>query len=117
VHVIYGNNDGERAGLRRVLPQIDDGPRRVTLPAAGGGRTVVMAHFLDWLEPADLAGADIVITGHDHRARIERREAGPREVLFLNPGECCGWVTGRCTAALLEVDAQGARAELVELHG
>ena len=26
LHVTYGNNDGERAGLKEVLPQIVDGP-------------------------------------------------------------------------------------------
>ncbi|MEM6458460.1 MAG: metallophosphoesterase [Planctomycetota bacterium] len=116
VHVIYGNNDGERDGLKQVLPQITDGPLRVTLDTPRGPRVVVVDHYLGWLEPADLAGADVVVTGHDHTPRIEAKAAGDRRVLFLNPGECCGWVNGRCTAALLDLSNPEPAAELVEVH-
>ena len=34
VHVIYGNNDGEREGLKKTLPQIIDGPVRLELGGA-----------------------------------------------------------------------------------
>jgi predicted phosphodiesterase len=128
VHVIYGNNDGEREGLKKVLPQIADGPLRVTLPPppettpprerdAGKPTVVAMAHFFEWFAPADLAGADVVISGHDHTPAIQTREVGGRNVLLINPGECCGWVTGRCTVALLEIDGQGPRAELIDVQG
>ena len=39
VHCVYGNNDGEREGLKKVLPQVVDGPLRVS-----SGRT--------WSSPA-----------------------------------------------------------------
>eukprot|EP00752_Nemacystus_decipiens_P015241 g13574.t1 len=75
VFCIYGNNDGERAGLKQVLPQIVDGPLRLELPtAAGQSRIVVMHHFVDWLKPADLIGADVVITGHNHEASVETKD-------------------------------------------
>ena len=96
VHVTYGNNDGERAGLLCVLPQIQDGPLHVEL----AGRRILVHHFLDWCEAADIARAEIVITGHTHERGAERRH----EQLFINPGECCGWVTGRATVAVLESD-------------
>lgn len=95
VHVVFGNNDGERSGLRRVLPQIVDGPLRIEL----AGRNILMSHFMDWLRPEDLRGADVVITAHTHQLKVSR-DAGR---LMLNPGECCGWVTGRCTAILLDL--------------
>ena len=31
VHAIYGNNDGEKAGLKKILPNVVDGPLRVEL--------------------------------------------------------------------------------------
>jgi len=105
LHVTYGNNDGERAGLKQLLPQIQDGPLFVTL----GGRTVLVHHFVDWCQPADLSQADIIVTGHTHEV-VNRFEPGN---LFLNPGECCGWVTGRCTVAILDTD--GPSAEVCEL--
>lgn len=103
---VFGNNDGERAGLQTVLPGLVEGPLRVEL----GGRTLVLHHFIDWLEPGDMAGADVVITGHTHDVVNERRA----DRLLLNPGECCGWVGARCTVALL--DLERVEAEIVEVH-
>ncbi|MFH0981516.1 MAG: metallophosphoesterase [Planctomycetota bacterium] len=105
VSVVYGNNDGERDGLKSVLPQIQDGPLFVVLD----GRQVLVHHFIDWCKPADLAQAEVVITGHTHEVVNERRG----KKLFLNPGECCGWVTGRCTVAILDLDRLSA--EICEL--
>ena len=100
VYAIYGNNDGERPGLARLLPQLQDGPLRVAL----GGRTIAMHHYLDWFADADVAGADLVISGHDHTVSVEERSGR----LYLNPGECCGWVMGRCTAALVSLETMEA---------
>jgi hypothetical protein len=105
LHVTYGNNDGERAGLKRVLPQIQDGPLLLQL----AGKTILVHHFLDWCAPGDVSRADVIITGHTHEVLIEQREAK----LFLNPGECCGWVTGRATVAVLDVPT--LEVELIEL--
>lgn len=95
LYCVYGNNDGERAGLKQVLPNLVDGPLRVQL----AGRTIVMHHFIDWLKPADMQGVDVVITGHTHNIVNEKRG----NTLYLNPGECCGWLTDRCTVALLDL--------------
>ena len=106
LYCIYGNNDGERKGLKAVLPNLQDGPLKVTL----AGRTIVMAHFLDWLTPADIAPADVIITGHDHQAHIETRDGK----LYFNPGECCGWLTDRPTVAIL--DLADLSAQIIEVH-
>lgn len=116
VHVIYGNNDGERKGLKGVLPQIVDGPLRVELDTPHGKRTVVMAHFIEWFKPTDFVGADIVISGHNHEAKIETRELGGKPILFINPGECCGWVKDRCTVAMLDLSDAVPKADLIEVH-
>lgn len=105
LHVTYGNNDGERAGLQRILPQIQDGPLHVEL----AGRRILVHHFIDWCAPADVDRAEVIITGHTHEAGVERR-AGR---LFINPGECCGWVTRRCTIATL--DTATLAVELIEV--
>lgn len=101
VHCVFGNNDGEREGLANIIPQVIDGPLHLEL----GGRRIVVHHFEDWLSPDDIARADIVITGHTHEIVNEMRH----EKLFLNPGECCGWLTDRCTVALLDTEAMSAR--------
>lgn len=105
LYCIYGNNDGERAGLKKVLPMVQDGPLRVTLD----GRTIVMHHGIDWLKPEDVAGADAVVTGHTHEVVNERRDGR----LYLNPGECCGWLSGRCTIAVL--DTRTMAVEIVDV--
>lgn len=106
IHAAFGNNDGERAGLKKLLPQLVDGPLWIELD----GRRILVHHFVDWCDPKDVARADIVITGHTHE--VVNRFEGRR--LILNPGECCGWVYGRCTVAIL--DTTGPSAEVFELE-
>jgi len=105
LHITYGNNDGERRGLREVLPQIQDGPLWLDL----AGRRILVHHFIDWCAPADVARAAVVITGHTHAVAVERRG----HQLLVNPGECCGWLTGRCTMA--EVDLDTLTAQVIEV--
>jgi putative phosphoesterase len=106
LRVIYGNNDGEREGLKRILPQIQDGP----LWIEAGGKRILVHHYADWCSPADVAQADIIITGHTHEV-VNERQGGK---LLLNAGECCGWLTGRCTVAILDTDALSA--EIIEVE-
>jgi putative phosphoesterase len=105
LHVVYGNNDGERSGLRGILPQIADGPLRLEI----GGRRILVHHFREWCQPADVAGADVILTGHTHEAQVNCLDGK----LFVNPGECCGWVTGRCTVAVLDLSV--TRAQIIEI--
>jgi len=106
VYCIFGNNDGEREGLLKTLPHLRDGPLRVEL----GARVIVMHHYLDWFSDADVEDAAVVISGHDHTVHVEARDGR----LYLNPGECCGWVTGRCTAAIL--DTESLEAEIFDIE-
>jgi putative phosphoesterase len=105
LYITYGNNDGERSGLKQVLPEIQDGPLFVEL----GGRNILVHHFIDWCKPSHIERADVVITGHTHEVVNERRDGR----LFLNPGECCGWVSGRSTIAMLNTDSLSA--EIIDL--
>jgi putative phosphoesterase len=75
-----------------------------------GGKTIVMHHFIDWLKPADYAAADVVITAHTHEVVNTAREGK----LFLNPGECCGWLHDKCTIALLDLATM--KAEIIQVH-
>lgn len=105
LHITYGNNDGERKGLKRVLPQIQDGPRFVELAK----RRILLHHALAWCRDDALAQADVVLVGHTHEADAVQRDGR----LIVNPGECCGWVTGRATAAIVDLDTNGV--EWIEL--
>lgn len=101
LYVIYGNNDGEREGLKRILPQIQDGPLWIDAE----GKRILVHHYVEWCAPGDVARADAVVTGHTHEVVNERRGGK----LFLNPGECCGWLSGQCTVAILDTDSLSAQ--------
>lgn len=105
LYITYGNNDGERKGLKAILPQIQEGPMLLGV----AGRRILLHHFIDWCSQEEIDRAEIVVTGHTHEVVNELREGK----LFLNPGECCGWVTGRCTVALLDTDS--LTAEIIEV--
>ena len=51
---------------------------------------------------------DVVVRGHNHRAEIIRGKT-----LLINPGEVCGYLTGRQTVAIL--DLTGLEAEIFHL--
>lgn len=104
---VFGNNDGEKLGLnKRSQGRISVAPHSVE----SGGKNILVLH-----EPGGLAALiksqayDIIIYGHTHEPVIE--EQG--RTLVINPGECGGWLRGRCTIALVDLDRM--TAELVEL--
>jgi len=97
---VFGNCDGERAGLAKLMPDVTDGPRRLEL----GGKKIALVHDAVRLAPEDAEAADLVIAGHTHQPKIERVEGR----LVVNPGECGGWVTGRGTVAVVDTDAMTA---------
>ena len=100
VHAVRGNNDGAWA---EHLPQ--------TLDFTLGGLRVLMTHKKKDL-PEDLSGWDLVVCGHSHRYS----ETRTGRTLLLNPGSC-GPRRFRqpITLALVTADAQGLRAERVEI--
>ena len=102
---VYGNNDGERHGLARLCPDLCVGPRRAEL----GGRKLCLIHDAARLRHEDEMAADIVISGHTH-APVCRVNQGR---LYLNPGECCGWLTGVGRASVLDTEAMTAHNRVV----
>lgn len=52
---------------------------------------------------------DLIIYGHTHKVDI--REGQP---LVINPGECGGWLTGRRTVAI--VDLETMKVEIYDLQ-
>jgi putative phosphoesterase len=52
---------------------------------------------------------DVVVHGHTHAPEIRRKGS----TLIINPGEICGYLTGKSTLALLDTSKREAR--IVEL--
>ena len=106
---IYGNNDGEKVGLKikaaSVGGSIEEPPVQFM---AGGLKFRVFHDCSDWETEAKESGADVVIFGHTHDTSIETL-SGNELPLGINPGECGGWLTGSCTAAILDTTTRQVR--------
>ena len=111
---IYGNNDGEKVGLKMkaatVGGSIEEPPLVIQ---AGGVRILVIHDCSDWKTEADKNSADVVIFGHTHDLVIERPERSHSPV-GINPGECGGWLTGSYTVAILDTDS--LEVEIIDLN-
>ena len=100
VYGVFGNNDGERKGLKAKLRDLAAGARRITLCE----QRITIVHDETKLTAARRRASDIIITGHTHVPELRK---GPPVV--INPGECGGWLKGKCTIATLEVDTLDVR--------
>ncbi len=113
VTAIYGNNCGEKEGLRKAAEaggaSIAEPPVEVKID----GRKLLLVH--GW-GPASLTVKiiralassgewDGVLYGHTHTPEVSYRSG----VLILNPGEASGVLTGRATVAVLDTSTMKAR--------
>jgi putative phosphoesterase len=105
ITAVYGNNDGEKPGLAKVLDDIHPAPYALRL----AGRHIVLTHDVGRLAGMDLSEVDLVVHGHSHQPET-RREG---RTVWINPGETGGWLTGRRTCALVDLDRLDV--EMIEL--
>ena len=86
---VFGNNDGERKGLLKVSEgKIEEGPLFLELDS----KKIALIHEFQELP------AEVIVFGHTHLPQVERRE----NILIVNPGEACGWLSGKPTVAILD---------------
>jgi len=105
---VFGNNDGERLYLTERFKEIGKIYPDYHEFTFGGKKGVVMHEpkFIDALVKSELY--DLVIYGHTHE--IDIREG---KTVVVNPGEACGWLTGRATAVLL--DSETMKPQLIDI--
>jgi len=109
---VYGNNEAERALLRRRFEEAGMELRGFFAEIRCRGIRIALLHgheteLLNSLIKSE--AFDVVVHGHTHRAEVKR----VGDTLVVNPGEVCGYLTGRCTIALL--DAETLDCRVVEL--
>ncbi len=93
---VLGNNDGEVNGLLdKSKGAIMDKPQSISLY----GKNIFLSHRPEDI-PENTDNLNVVIHGHTHRHYIEKRD----NVLWINPGELCGYLTGRKSFVILELD-------------
>lgn len=111
VYAVYGNNDGERAGLRKKFKEIGELQGDVAVVDIGE-RKMAIYHGAEPPMADALVSCghyDLVALGHSHIPLIEKRG----RTLVINPGECCGYLSGKRTVAT--VDTKTMEAEIIEL--
>ena len=107
---VYGNNDGEKVGLKLKAATLGGSIQDPPLVVEAGGRRILVLH--DCADPDAQArnhSADVVICAHTHEVVTEWPQGDGKPPLVVNPGECGGWLSGECTAALLDTDTLAVR--------
>jgi hypothetical protein len=114
---IFGNNDGDKLLLKekyreKNVGEIYEDPFEFEIDAI----KLIVTHKPTIVDAIARSKAyDVVIYGHTHEAVIkkEKNKKGEKAGLIINPGECCGWLTGRKTVAILDLEKE--EEEIVEL--
>lgn len=97
---VYGNNCAERDLLRRVYAEVGAEIRGFFAEVEADGLRVALlhGHRTEDVDRAYSGDYSVIVRGHTHRASIGEEDG----VLVVNPGEVCGYVSGRCTMAFLD---------------
>jgi putative phosphoesterase len=101
---VFGNNDCDKEGLQAVSgDSFHAGPHMPEID----GRRVLMSHSFDELQEEIGGGGkfDLILFGHTHRP-LEMRMG---RALIVNPGEGCGFLSGRPTCAVIDLATMEAR--------
>ncbi len=93
---VLGNNDGEVLVLVKQFNKIGElrkGPFEVIIE----NKKFLLMHepFCEMMENFEY---DVVLYGHTHKAETRKGKA-----LVINPGECCGWLFGVASCAVLDL--------------
>ena len=96
---VFGNNDGDKLYLRykfQGIGELQEGPQEMEI----GNKRIILMHqprFLDALIASKKY--DVILYGHTHKVDVR-----PGPPLVFNPGECGGWLTGKCTAGIVDLE-------------
>ena len=110
---VFGNNDGDHELLKKRFSE----NKRLQLrgnfaEVTADDLKIALLHGgdLELLEAlVDQERFDVVVHGHTHIPEIRRKG----KTLVVNPGEVCGYLTGKSTLALLDTAKREAR--IIEL--
>lgn len=108
---IFGNNDGERILLKKLYQdRIYTQPYKFSL----NDKRIVVMHEPDVVEDlAESGHFDIVVYGHTHEPVIKK----VKNTLIVNPGEVCGWLYGKPTIAIVNLENMNAEIISITYNG
>ncbi|MCM8786939.1 MAG: metallophosphoesterase [Candidatus Omnitrophica bacterium] len=104
---VFGNNDGEKNGLdKKSKGKIKEPPFAINLY----GKDILIVHDITTINYLSFSKTpSVIVYGHTHIAEVKKE----KDILFINPGEACGWVTGKATVAIFDVEI--LKAEIIEI--
>jgi hypothetical protein len=111
---VFGNNDGDHEFLRRRFSENERSEIRGSFAKIVLGDVKIAllhGHDEELLNAlVESGGFNVVVHGHGHDAKVNRVGS----TLVVNPGEVCGYLSGKPTVALL--DTKKLEATIVELR-
>ena len=102
LHFVWGNNEGDHGFIKVRFADIGVSPLGDFAALQLGGRKIALLHGIHQEIVGSLVESghyDLVVHGHSHRAEVI-----DGKTLVVNPGEVCGYLTGRQTVALIDLD-------------
>jgi putative phosphoesterase len=111
LHYVWGNNEGDREYITVKFREIGVVPHGDFADLELHGLRIALLHGKHEAVVSSLVSSglyDIIVRGHNHKAEIIEGKT-----LLINPGEVCGYLSGRKTVALLHLG--NMRGEIVEL--
>ncbi len=95
---VFGNNDGEKFGLKDVF---GEKIHRPPYPFNYMGKKILVLHEPDNIEILRSSGYfDLIVYGHTHEIDIRKGRS-----IVINPGECGGWLYGKRTVAIFDFES------------
>jgi putative phosphoesterase len=105
---VFGNNDGDHEFLRarfKENPNLEIRGSFAKIEVSGVKIALLHGNDQELVNSlADLSAFDVIVHGHAHTSEIKRRN----RILTINPGEVCGYLTGKSTVAFLDVENRTA---------
>jgi putative phosphoesterase len=110
---VFGNNDGDHEFLKKRFSECENCQVRGRFAEVNAdGFKIALLHGdeTELLEAlVNCGGFDAVVHGHSHAIGAVKKG----ETLVVNPGEVCGYLSGKSTMALLDTVKREAR--IIEL--
>ena len=98
VKAVFGNCDGEKKGLEEVFCLFGE-IKKAPLAFKHENLNFLVTHIpAAWGFYPGPEKYNVIIFAHTHKPEIKHK----KQILFINPGEAGGWVSGKSTVALLD---------------
>jgi len=106
---VFGNNDGDHEFLKKRFSETENCEIRGRFAEIdANGFKIALLHG----DETELLNAlincesfDAIIHGHAHATGVSKKG----KTLVVNPGEVCGYLSGKCTMALLDTEKRAAK--------